>query len=83
MIDLPTKAEVDCSDGAAGCSTYVIGNPINRQIAHLVVKSNQPPFHEAPVPVDQVQETTPDRIKLNRNRIAFEEMEPFEYEEYL
>ena len=83
MIDLPTKAEVDCSDGAAGCSTYVIGNPINHQITHLVVKSNQPPFHEALVPVDQVQETTPDRIKLNCNRIDLEKMEPFEYEEYL
>ncbi|MFZ1040399.1 MAG: hypothetical protein WCA79_14890 [Anaerolineales bacterium] len=83
MIDLPTKAAVDCSDGTAGCSTYVIGNPINRQITHLVVKNNQPPFHEALVAVDQIQETTPDRIKLNCNRIDFEKMEPFEYEEYL
>ena len=83
MIDLPTKAEVDCSDGAAGCSTYVIGNPINRQITHLVIKSNQPPFNEALVPVDQVQETTPDHIKLKCSRIELEKMKPFEFEEYL
>ncbi|HUI90159.1 MAG TPA: hypothetical protein VLX61_15680 [Anaerolineales bacterium] len=83
MIDLPTKAEVDCSDGAAGCSTYVTGNPINRQITHLVVKSNRPPFHEALVPVDKIQETTPDRIKLKCTRIELEKMEPSEYEEYL
>ncbi len=83
MIDLPTKAEVHCSDGAAGCSTYVIGNPINRQITHLVVKSNQPPFHEALVPVDQVEATSPDRIKLNCTRSDLEKMEPFEYEEFL
>ena len=44
---------MDCSDGAAGCSIDVIGKPINRQITHLVVKSNQPPFHEALVPVDK------------------------------
>jgi|SRR5271157_145206 len=83
MIDLPTKAEVDCLDGAAGCSTNVIGNPINRQITYLVVKNNQPPFHEALVLVDKVQETTPDPIKLKCNRIDLEKMEPFEYEEYL
>ena len=82
MIDLPTKAKVHCSDGAAGRSTYVIGNPINHQITHLVVKSNRPPFHEYLVPVDQVEETTPDLIKLKCTRNDLNQMEPFEYEEY-
>ena len=44
MIDLPMKADVHCSDGVAGRSTYVIGNPGNRQISHLVVKSFRPRF---------------------------------------
>jgi hypothetical protein len=64
MIDLPTKAEVYCSDGIAGRSTYVIGTPIDQQITHLVVKSYRPPFREVLVPLDQVEETTPSRIKL-------------------
>ena len=57
--------------------------PDNRLITHLIVKSNQPPFHEALVPVDQVQETTLDLIKLKCNRIELEKMKPFEYEECL
>ncbi len=83
MIDLPVKAEVHCSDGAAGHSTYVIGNPTDRELTHLVVKSSQPPFHEYLVPVDQVEDTTPDRIKLKCTRYDFSRMERFEYDEYI
>jgi uncharacterized membrane protein/sporulation protein YlmC with PRC-barrel domain len=81
MIDLPTKAEVRCSDGLAGRSTYVIGSPINQQITHLVVKSYRPPFREVLVPVDQVEETTPDLIRLKCTRDDLNQMEPFEVEE--
>jgi uncharacterized membrane protein len=83
MIDLPIKAEVHCSDGAAGRSTYVIVNPISRQMTHLVVKSLLPPFYEVLVPVDQVEETTPDLIKLKCTQTDLSTMEPFEYEEYI
>ena len=81
MIDLPTKAEVYCSDGLAGRSTYIIGNPINREITHLVVQSLLPPFRETLVPVDQVEETTNNRIWLKCTRASFSKMEPFEIEE--
>ena len=83
MIDLPMKAEVHCSDGVAGRSTYVIGNPINRQVTHLVVKSYLPPFHEYLVPVDQVDETTDDRIKLKCTRDDLGQMEPFKDEAFI
>jgi sporulation protein YlmC with PRC-barrel domain len=83
MIHLPMKAEVHCPDGLAGRSTYVIGNPSNRQITHLVVKSFRPPFRETLVPVDQVEETTDDRIKLKCTRDDLNNMKPFEYEEYI
>jgi len=83
MIDLPTKAEVHCSDGAVGRSTYVIFNPKNHRLTNLVVKSDQPPFDEYLVPVDQVEETTPDRIKLKCTRKDLYEMEPFECEQYI
>ncbi len=83
MIDLPIKAAVLCSDGMAGFSTYIIGNPINNQVTHLVVKSIRPPFPEYLVPVDKVIETTPNQIKLKCTRDEMEKMEPFEVEEYI
>jgi sporulation protein YlmC with PRC-barrel domain len=76
------KAEVHCSDGLTGRSTHVVGNPSNRQITHLVVQSYRPPFHEYLVPVDQVVETDPDRIKLKCTRDELSKLEPFEVEEY-
>jgi uncharacterized membrane protein len=83
MIDLPTNAEVHCSDGVAGLSTYVIVNPINRQITHLVVKSLLPPMNEYLVPLDQVKETTPNRIELKCTRDDFNKMKRFEVEEFI
>jgi len=83
MIDLPMKAEVHCSDGAVGRSTNVIYKPINRQITHLVVQSNRPPFHKTLVPVDQVEETTSDLIRLKCTRNDLNKMQPFEYEDYI
>jgi uncharacterized membrane protein len=83
MIDLPMKAEVHCTNGLAGLSTYVIGNPINQQVTHLVVKSIQPPFQEYLVPVDQVEATAPTRIELKCTRDELSKMEPFEHEEYI
>jgi hypothetical protein len=83
MIDIPVKAEVHCSDGGAWHSTYVIVNPINHLITHLVVKRDWPPFQEHVVPVDQVEETTPNLIKLKCTQDDLEKMEPFEYEEYI
>jgi sporulation protein YlmC with PRC-barrel domain len=81
MIDLPTQANVYCSDGIAGRSTHVIGNPKTRQITHLVVKSYLPPFHETVVPVDQIEETTDNQIKLKCTRDELNRMEPFVFEE--
>jgi sporulation protein YlmC with PRC-barrel domain len=83
MIDLPTKSEVHCSDGIAGLSTYVIGNPINHQITHLVVQGYLAPYYEYLVPVEQVEETTPNLIQLKCTLDEFEQMVVFKYEEYI
>ena len=83
MIDLPTKAEVHCSDGPAGRSTYVIFNPQNHRMTHLVVQSNRPPFDERLVPVDQVEWTTNGLISLKCTRKDLCAMEPFECEQYI
>jgi uncharacterized membrane protein len=83
MIDLPTNAKVHCSDGPAGISTYVIFNPETHRLTNLVVKSDWPPFDEYLVPVDQVEETTNDLIKLKCTRKELYAMEPFESEQYM
>ena len=83
MIDLPSKAKVLCSDGDAGHTTYVIFNPDNHRLTNLVVKSDLPPFNEYLVPVDQVEETTNDLIKLKCTRKDLYVLEPFECEQYI
>lgn len=83
MIDLPMLAEVHCSDGIAGLSTYVIGNPINHQVTHLVVKSLKPPFPEYLVPMGQVEDTAHHQIRLKCTQSELEKMEPFVDEEYM
>ncbi len=83
MIDLPMQAEVHCSDGIAGLSTYVIANPINQQVTHLVVKSLKPPFSEYLVPFNKVEATAPHQIRLKCTRHEMENMEPFTFEEYI
>ncbi len=77
------NAEVRCTDGIAGRSTYVVGNPNNHQITHLVVRTIEPPFHEYLVPIEMVDETTPDRIRLNCTLYDLYQMKPFEVEVYV
>lgn len=83
MIDLPINAEVNCSDGFAGVVTYIITNPINHQMTHLVVKSYLPPFHEYLVPIKQVVETKPTRILLKCTQEDLFQDEHFKYAEYV
>ena len=83
MIDLPTNAEVYCSDEAAGFSTYLIVNPVERTITHLVVESDLPPNYEYLVPVELVEETTPYCIHLKCTLEAFEQMKRFKVEEFI
>ncbi len=83
MIDLPVKAEVYCSDGIVGSSTYVIVNPINNQITHVVVESDMPPFCEYLVPVEQVSVTTPNSIILKCTLEDLGQMEFFKVEEFI
>ena len=83
MIDIPVNAEVQCFDGHVGHSTYVIVNPINQHLTHLVVKDNRLPFKEHLVPVGLVEETAPDLIRLSCTRGELRKMEPFIQQEYI
>ena len=71
------------SDGPAGRSAYVIVNPVNQLLTHLVVREEWPPFAEHMVQVDRVEDTSPNSIKLSCTLDQLRKMEPFEFEQYI
>ena len=83
MIDLSLKAEVYCSDGVVGISTYLIGNPINHQITHLVVQSEIPPHYEYLVPFELVGDITSNLITLKCTQEEFQQMMLFKNEVFI
>jgi sporulation protein YlmC with PRC-barrel domain len=82
-MDIPVNAEVQCTDGPCGRSTYIILNPTTDQLTHLVVRHKQHPHAERLVAIDQVEETTPNLIRLRCTRHELGEMEPFMETEFV
>ena len=76
-MDIPIDADVQCTDGLGGRSTYVVLNPVTRQVTHVVVKENTIPRLERLVPVGVVAETSPDQIHLACSRQELHELESF------
>ena len=76
-MEIPLKAQVECTDGVCGRAVYVLINPVIDQVTHLVVKEDSSPNTEYIVPVDSVAETTPDLIRLRCSKAALEKMDPF------
>jgi sporulation protein YlmC with PRC-barrel domain len=82
-MDVPVNASVHCVDGDCGRSTYVIVNPVSRQVTHLVVKEKEAPHAEHVVPIEWVTETTRDLIRLRSTKGELATSEPFVETEYL
>jgi len=82
-MDIPIDAEVQCTDGVGGRSTYVVLNPVTRQVTHLVVKENTFPRLERLVPVGMVAETGPDQIHLTCSQQELHGLESFIETEFL
>jgi sporulation protein YlmC with PRC-barrel domain len=80
---IPVDAEVRCTDGACGRSTYVVINPVTEQVTHVVVKGAAPPQTEYLVPVDYVASATADQIQLKCTRDELEHLDPFVQTEYI
>jgi sporulation protein YlmC with PRC-barrel domain len=83
-MDIPIGVDVECADGSCGKSSYVVVNPIRREITHIVVEPGgllvQP---ERLVPLDLVVESTPSLIRLNCTKDEFEALESFVDLEYI
>jgi sporulation protein YlmC with PRC-barrel domain len=82
-MDIPIDAEVFCSDGLYGRSTYVVLKPNTEEVTHLVVKGNKLPHKEVLIPITAVTATTPDSINVRYSRDEMAKMLPFIETEYV
>jgi hypothetical protein len=82
-MDIPIDADVQCTDGVAGRSTYVVLNPVTRRVTHVVVRQGSFPHLERLVPVGMVTETSPDQIHLNCSQQELHGLVPFIETEFL
>jgi hypothetical protein len=75
-MEIPVQAQVDCTDGHAGQSVYVLINPVSDQVTHLVVKEAVSGT-EYIVPVKFVAETIANTIQLRCRMAKLKKMQPF------
>ncbi len=64
-MEIPINAEVKCKDGVCGRSTYIIVNPVSRQITHVVVKLADWPHTERLVPIELVKNDGGNALELD------------------
>jgi hypothetical protein len=83
MMDIPVNADVQCTDGLGGRSTYAVLNPVTRMVTHVVVQQASFPHQERLVPVAMVAETSPEQIHLTCSRQELQELESFIETEFL
>jgi sporulation protein YlmC with PRC-barrel domain len=75
-MEIPVQAPVECTDGHAGHSVYVLINPVTDQVTHLVVKEAVSD-KEYLVPVDFVSGTIAGTIRLRYNKARLKKCSRF------
>lgn len=78
MKHLPLDATVVCQDGEAGKSSDVIINPVTRQISYMVLEEKKGGHIKRLVPIDLIQNTTPQTIQLSIHLQDVAQLNPFE-----
>ncbi len=76
-MDIPIGVDVICGTEVCGRSTYLVINPANDEITHLVIAEKSFPHTERLVSIDYVYETTPTIIKLRCSLEELSKMDPF------
>jgi len=76
-MEIPLKAQVECTDGICGRSEYVLINPLTDQVTNLVVRETASPNTEYVVPVELVSATIADTIQLHCSKAELEKMGKF------
>ena len=82
-MDIPIDVEVFCTTERCGHSTYLIINPVNDEITHLVVAGKDFPHIERLVPVEHIAETSQNSIHLDCSLKDFNEMVAFEETDFI
>jgi sporulation protein YlmC with PRC-barrel domain len=77
MKDFPVDAKVMCADGPGGQSVTLIVDPDLYQVTHIVVKEEHAPHTERLVPVNLVEQTSHDLIRLACTRAELGQLDPF------
>ena len=76
-MDISVDADVFCQGEHCGVSTYIVLNPVTDKVTHVVVRETNLPRIERLVPVEEIVESTPTRIRLRCTRAELEKIEPF------
>jgi len=76
-MEIPLKAQVDCTDGICGRSECVLMNPLTDQVTNLVVREAALPNTEYLVPVELVSNTVASTIQLHCSKAKLEKMRRF------
>lgn len=82
-MDIPLNVDVHCSDGRCGRSSFIIINPMNDEITHVVVKEKAPSQVERMVPRRWIVASTSEVIVLNRSLNDFLKLEVFSKTDFI
>ena len=82
-LQIPVGAEVNCTDGLCGKSTYVLINPVMKKVTHLVVMETTQHHLEYVVPIQSVAGMKNDTIQLRCTRAELQHMDPFVKTHYI
>lgn len=80
-MDVATGVDVECADGTCGRSQYVILDPANATVTHVVVGDTDTFAETRLVPITYVSGTSPELIRLKCSRAELQTLPLFsEYE---
>ncbi len=82
-MEIPFGVQVHCTDGRCGRSTYIIMNPTNDEVTHLVVRERQPSRIEHLVPMSSLKSTAAEVIMLDLTKEEFLNLEQFNQQEFI
>jgi uncharacterized protein YrrD len=82
MTDIPMGAKVECADHRCGRVTHVIIDRATQRVTHFVVREKGLRHIERLIAVNQISETTPDRIRLRCTRDELAAKERFVETQY-
>jgi uncharacterized protein YrrD len=82
-MEIPVGVDVICGTTVCGHSKYLVINPVNDQVTHLVVAEKAVPHREHLVPLDFILSSNATSTQLRCSVEALSEMDPFVETDYL